>query len=181
MSSLSKWFPFKFKRKSKQAKADESPELPAQVQSSPSAHPAQRLFDSMLSDRFWRDPFSMFADSDRFFGDFSPRAFQPSIDVVDEGDHLRVSAELPGLDRDDIELKVHDGMVVISGEKKSETKTDEDGCYRLERYFGHFQRAVPLPADVDAAGAEANFDKGLLTVRFPKQAKADDGHRIEVR
>ncbi len=147
----------------------------------------QRFFESMAPfERMWPGSTGMFAEldrmfDDRFFGDFAPQTFQPSIDVVDEGKHLRVSAELPGLDRDDFELHVEHGMLVIKGEKKSETKNEEEGCYRLERYFGQFRRAVPLPADVDAEAAEANFDKGLLTVRFPKQAVAEGTKRIEVR
>lgn len=178
MNKLAKWLPFKFKRKKK---ADETsvPVHVEQADGSPPAHPARRL-ESMMADRFWRDPFALFGELDRFFGDFSPQSFQPSVDVIDEGKHVRVTAELPGLGKDDVEVTVHDGVLTLRGEKRSEQQSDEDGCYRLERYFGHFQRVLPLPPDVDPEQAEAKFDNGVLTVRFPKTAEASAPRRIQV-
>ena len=182
MSKLAKWLPFKFKRKKKDeiTDADSRHSVPVQVQRADPGLSAQRLFDSMMSDRLWRDPLSLFGEMDRFFGDFAPRTFQPSVDVIDEGKHVRVTAELPGLDKDDIEITVQDGVLVLRGEKRSEAESEEDGCYRLERYVGEFQRVLPLPADIDAERTEAKFDKGLLTIRFPKAAQAAQPRRIKV-
>ncbi len=118
-----------------------------------------------------------------WFGDFSPTAFQPRLDVVDDGDALRITAELPGLDRDDIEILAQDEYLVLRGEKKLEKKDDEHGCFRLERAFGSFQRILPLPEGIDLDRAEAQFDKGVLTLRLPRTAVRNEpqGRKLEIR
>jgi HSP20 family protein len=132
-----------------------------------------RFMERMFSDPFFTRPSSLLGEMDRFFGDFAPTKFSPSIDLVDQGSHLQVTAELPGLDKGDIELSVQEGALMLRGEKKHEESKREDGCYRTERYFGSFHRSIPLPMDVDLEKAEAKFDKGVLTVRFPKAPKAE--------
>jgi len=123
------------------------------------------------------DPFEL----DRWFGDYSPQAFQPRIDVVDEGAALRISADLPGLDRKDIEVLAENGFLVLRGEKQQESRKEEQGCYRIERAFGSFQRVIPLPEDVDPEHAEAKFEKGVLTLRLPKTGKSGaEARRIAV-
>jgi HSP20 family protein len=117
-----------------------------------------------------------------WFGDFSPSRFLPRLDVIDDGDALRIVAELPGLSREDVELEVVEDMLVLTGEKRIESKSDEKGCYRVERAFGQFQRAIPLPSGVDLERAEANFENGMLTVRVPKAAKEPAAtRRIEIK
>ena len=64
--------------------------------------------------------------------------------------------------------------------EKHEEKHEEEGCYRTERFYGSFSRAVPLPVDVDLGAAEAKFDKGVLTVRFPKKEGEQKQQRIPV-
>ena len=178
MNKLANWLPFKFKRNEKNE--DTARAVPANVQRADTGLPAVRVFDSMMSDRFWRDPFALFGEIDRFFGDFSPRSFQPRVDVIDDGKHVCVTAELPGLGKEDIGVTVQDGVLLLRGVKKPEEETSEAGCYRLERYFGQFQRVLPLPSDIDPERAEAKFDKGLLTIRFPKTADAVEPRRIAV-
>jgi HSP20 family protein len=92
--------------------------------------------------------------------------------VVDDGDALRVVAELPGLSRNDVKLEVVENMLLLSGNKQIESKGEEKGCYRVERAFGQFQRAIPLPVGVDPDRAEARFENGVLTVRVPKAEQA---------
>lgn len=175
MSKLSKWIPFKFKRKRKrESEVDErddgSRSVPVQVQHR--GADMARLFGA---------PLTIFDEMDRFFGDFSPTAFRPSVDLVDEGGHIRVNAELPGLDREDVEITAQEGLLTLRGEKRGEDSREEDGCYRVERYFGSFQRAIPLPTDVDIEGAEAKFDKGLLTIRLPKLEADSPSRQIAIR
>ena len=129
-----------------------------------------------------RDPFGGLGPLGNWFGDFSPSQFQPRVDVTDDGDALRIVAELPGLTRNDVELEVIEDMLVLSGDKRIESTSDEKGCYRVERVFGHFQRAIPLPAGIDLERVEATFANGVLTVRVPKTgAEAAVKRRIEIK
>ena len=114
---------------------------------------------------------------DRWFGDFSPSRFSPSVEVSDEGKALKVTAELPGMEKDDVKLQLEGNMLVISGEKKSESENKDEGVFRTERYYGYFQRAVPLPEDVDREKAEADFKKGVLTIVLPKTAETIESRR----
>lgn len=175
---LSNWNPFKFSRKNKEEKQAEGQKQAMQAQ--PASSPIAP-FDSMqqLMQQFFRDPFfsrtSLFSpqlSENRWFGDFSPSVFSPSVDVVDEDKALRITAELPGLSQKDVSLSVDEGSLTIKGEKRSDAKSEEKGCYRTERAYGYFQRVVPLPSDVDRDAIEANFDKGVLTVRIPKTQKS---------
>jgi HSP20 family protein len=128
-----------------------------------------------------RDPFASFGQLDRWFGDFSPSVFQPRLDVVDDGDALRITAEFPGMDRDDVEILIEDDVLVLRGEKTLESKGEEESCYRLERAFGSFQRVIPLPDGVDIDRAKASFDKAVLTIRIPKiAAEKPDVRRLKI-
>lgn len=115
-----------------------------------------------------------------WFGDFSASRFSPSVDVTDEKTHLRITAEMPGMDKDDVEIEVHDGALMLKGEKRAEEKSEEHGYYRTERSFGAFQRVIPLPDDVDGTKAEAHFEKGVLTVRMPK-VEPRQARKVEIR
>lgn len=180
MSKLEKWLPFRFKKKTQQEKQQETqaPEHQALAQVVPQAGltpfgsllspQMQQLMQGFFNDPFFRDPFARLEQMDRWFGDFSPRRFSPSVEVSDDGKALKVTAELPGMEKDDVKLQIDDNTLVISGEKKSESENKDEGVFRTERYYGYFQRAVPLPEDIDREKAEAEFKKGVLTVRFPK-------------
>lgn len=129
-----------------------------------------------------RDPFGGRGPLGSWFGDFSASEFQPRIDVTDEGDALRIVAELPGMTRDDVELELIDDMLIIGGDKRFESTSEEQGCYRVERSFGRFQRAVPLPSGIDLDRVEARFENGALTLRIPKAAGAPAvRQRIEIK
>lgn len=189
MADLKKWFPFKFKRNEASGDKPDAPQVPAKASSSPALSgllmPAfssdmGRMMERMLAEPLFGRPLAGFGDIDRFFGDFAPSTFSPTMDLVDRGAQLEVTAELPGLDKDDIELSVHEGTLVLRGHKKHEETKEEEGCYRTERFFGSFQRAVPLPVDVDIDRAEAKFDKGVLTVRLPKTQPAEPQRKITV-
>jgi HSP20 family protein len=185
---LSQWNPFKFFRKTpgeKRAEPAAATALaPAAGHEPPTGLEAWRLLMAdpwrMMHDLL-RDPFAGVGQLDRWFGDFSPRLFQPRIDMVDDGEALRLTAELPGMERQDVEILVEEDALVLRGEKKLESKSEEQGCYRLERAFGSFQRVIPLPDGVDVAHAEARFDKGVLTIRLPKMTTAKaGGRRLEI-
>lgn len=168
-----KWNPFKFLRG-----AGRKPEADGE-QSSPDSETSHvpwpdiwRLFPRdprRVMEDFFHDPFAARGALERWFGDFSSSRFQPRIDVVDEGKILRVTAELPGMEREDLNVSVEDGALVLRGEKKQDVHSEEDGCYRLERAYGTFTRRIPMPENADPEHALAKFDNGVLTLTVPKQ------------
>jgi HSP20 family protein len=92
----------------------------------------------------------------------------PKIELSETDKALTVSAELPGMTEKDVQIEIANGVLTIRGEKKSEHKDDKDGGkYFTERYYGSFERQIPLE-DVDEDEAEASFKNGVLTVSLPK-------------
>lgn len=96
----------------------------------------------------------------------------PSVDVFEEKDDVVVKAELPGLDKDNIEVNVTDHLLTIKGEKKKEEEVKEENYYRAERSYGSFLRTLELPKDVQADKVKASFKNGILEIRMPKTEEA---------
>ena len=84
---------------------------------------------------------------------------------------MNIRARLPGLDEKDVEVLVSDDVLTIRGEKKAQTEDRDRGF--SERYYGHFERRIPLPFEVEEDKAEASFENGVLTVTLPKSPNAD--------
>ncbi|HTL71046.1 MAG TPA: Hsp20/alpha crystallin family protein [Candidatus Eisenbacteria bacterium] len=99
-------------------------------------------------------------------------AWTPAIDVHDSKDDILVRADLPGLKKEDIEVSIQDGMLVIRGEKKEETERREKGAVRTERLYGSFHRAVSLPTAVDDTKVKASYKNGVLELTLPKKEEA---------
>ncbi|HBP17215.1 MAG TPA: heat-shock protein Hsp20 [Planctomycetes bacterium] len=187
---LSKWNPFKFLRKKKEEKAKQEQLAKAQAST---ALAAPAAFDPQHFDRLiqqaWTNPFALLREpwpafgglSEGWFGDHSLASFSPRVDVVDEKDHLRVSAEIPGLGPEDVHLSVQEGLLTLKGEKRHEAESEEEGCFRTERSYGFFERRVPLPRDVDTEQAEATFEKGVLAIRFPKRGERSAAREIPIK
>ncbi len=120
---------------------------------------------------------------DRFFEGRTPsatsRRWIPAMDLVETDDHLVLRGDLPGMTEDDIEIEIKDGVLTVSGERKSESEEKEEGYHRVERAFGSFSRSLTLPQGVDADKVEAHFDKGVLEVKIPKPAEAKPT-RVEI-
>jgi HSP20 family protein len=96
--------------------------------------------------------------------------FVPSVDVVEGDREITVTADLPGLDEQDIELQIESNRLIISGEREQHQEQKRRNVYRTERSYGSFQRSVLLPAEVDADKANAVYKNGVLTVELPKVA-----------
>lgn len=96
----------------------------------------------------------------------------PPVDFVERPNEFEVTAELPGLDHKDVEVKVANGALVIHGEKKMEREEKEEGMFFSERRYGSFRRSFRLPENVDAEKIAASFEKGVLKVTMPKSAQA---------
>jgi HSP20 family protein len=136
---------------------------------------------------------SLHREIDRLFDDFTRGGFGvlaapaqinllPSIDVTETDKEIEVTAELPGLERKDVEISVDGDVLTVRGEKKVETKEeDKNKNYHVtERSYGVFFRAIQLPAGVDAASIQATMSNGVLKVTIPKPAKSDP-KKIEVK
>lgn len=96
----------------------------------------------------------------------------PAVDIVEKEKSFELTAELPGMDEKNIEIKVSNGNLQIRGEKKTEMEDKQKDYYLSERYYGAFERVFPLPTGVDADHIEARFSKGVLTVTLPKKPEA---------
>jgi HSP20 family protein len=130
-----------------------------------------RPFDEMrrMMEDFWMTPFEE-------FGRWR-EAFVPKVDVKEEDNSVVVSAELPGMDQKDIDLTVTKDSVRISGEKKHEEEKEEKGYYCRETSYGSFERIIDLPTEVNEDKAEAEFSKGVLTIKLPKSEAAQAKHK----
>jgi HSP20 family protein len=127
-------------------------------------------------------------DMDRMMNDFVGRRMRPwwperwlrgdseittpALDVYEEKDEIVVKAELPGMDKNDIEVNISDSELTLKGEKKKEDKIEEDDYYRCERSYGAFIRSVELPTGVQADKVKASFKNGILEIRMPKTEEA---------
>jgi HSP20 family protein len=96
----------------------------------------------------------------------------PSIEATETDKDVRISAELPGMDEKDVEVLVDEDVLTIRGEKKAETEDKERRF--SERYYGRFERVIPLPFEVEQDKVAASFNNGVLTVTLPKSAKAQE-------
>jgi len=103
----------------------------------------------------------------------------PKVDVVDRENEVLVKAEIPGVDKKDIDISVGEDTVTIKGETRREEKEEKGDYYRCEISHGAFSRTVALPAAVDGAEAKANFKDGVLELTLPKIEKAKR-HSVKV-
>ncbi len=104
----------------------------------------------------------------------------PKVDVVDRDNDILVRAELPGVDKKDVDISITDNTVTIHATTRRESTEEEGEYYRREISQGAFSRTLALPAEVDADGAKASFKDGILELTVPKVAKAKR-RRIEVQ
>jgi HSP20 family protein len=106
----------------------------------------------------------------------------PQLEVRQRGDEIVVSADLPGITPDDVQVEVEDGVLTISGERRQASESDEEGVYRSERSYGAFSRSVPLPEGVDEEQVKARFEHGVLEVTVPvPQPQRQRARRIEIQ
>ncbi len=130
-----------------------------------------------------------FEQMERMFEDFFQRRFfapswmprlklpefadvSASVDMFEEGDDLVIKAEIPGMKKDEISIDFADDVVTISGEKKTEERTERKDYYCVERSFGSFSRKLQLPVDIQIDKTRASFKDGVLEIRMPKSEEA---------
>jgi len=112
--------------------------------------------------RLFELPFGDMARESEFFN------WAPAVDVYEDKDHLVVKAEVPGLKKEDIDISLHQGSLIISGERKEESNEENGESSRSERFFGRFQRALELPKPVNPDQVTATYKDGILTVKLAK-------------
>ena len=131
------------------------------------------------------DPFREFAAiqdrMNRMFGNAYVRdedtsfrgSWVPAVDIFETDNHdLVVRAELPGMNRDDIQVSVENSTLVVKGEKKFESEVKEENYRRVERTYGTFHRSFTLPNTVDTSKVAADYKNGVLTVTLPFREEA---------
>ncbi len=123
----------------------------------------------------------IFADTtfSRLGGEETIGAWSPLCDIYEDGDDIVVKAELPGLDRNDIDVQVENNILTIRGERKREKEVKSDNLYRTERSYGAFSRSFTLPVTVDTERIKAEYKDGVLHVTLPKLEEAKP-RRIKV-
>jgi HSP20 family protein len=107
------------------------------------------------------------------------RRWVPPIDLAETEEELVLTADLPGLDEDDVAIEIKDRVLTISGERRDRREEQGKGWHRIERSAGRFARSLALPEGVDAERVGAHFDRGVLEVRIPKP-EARKPHRVEI-
>lgn len=150
----------------------------------PAKRPVASFTDSLI------EPLSRLrSEVDRLFDDFPFRmpSLQfgklpaglnvPAVEMTETGKSYKITAELPGVAAEDVEVSFEDGMLRIAGEKKEEREENEEGYRLCERSYGAFERLIGLPAATDDSKIKAKFKNGVLTVTVPKDGKAERSSR----
>jgi HSP20 family protein len=109
-----------------------------------------------------------------------PTAWAPALDISERKDAYLVMVELPGVEPDDLQITMEDGLLTIQGERQFTQESSEQQFHRVERRHGAFRRSITLPAQVQAEQIEATFDNGVLEIVVPKAEEAKP-KRIQVR
>jgi len=133
-------------------------------------HAVNKLFDDFFMS-FELMPLSEFEDL---------CAFVPRVDMTDDGQVVRITAELPGMERDAIEVHVDSDGLVIRGNKSSEDTSTSISNYCMERIFGNFNRTIALPKGLDTSRAKAIYRNGILSITIPRRKGYKPARRIKI-
>jgi HSP20 family protein len=107
-------------------------------------------------------------------------AFRPAVDIHEDAEAITLTAEVPGMNADEIKLEVENDVLTLSGERRLEREEDKEGYHRIERSYGSFTRSFSLPDNVDTENVLAEKNDGVLTIKLMKRAKATP-KRINVK
>jgi HSP20 family protein len=122
-----------------------------------------RMFNEML-----RDIWGPAAGSE----EYSARVWAPPVDIRESDEALTLTAELPGLTKEDVSITVENNVLTLTGERKFEKEAKGETFHRVERAYGGFSRSFTLPATVKTDQVEARFEHGVLTISLPKQEES---------
>lgn len=143
-------------------------------------------FGSMLK---WAEELDRMFDNFGFGRGFFPTAFRkepeetawmPAVEVYQKGGEFIVHADLPGLNKENVNVEIEDEILTIRGERKEEREEKKEHYYRSERSYGSFYRAIPLPTGVKIENAKATFKDGVLEVTMPAPTVAKHVRHVEI-
>jgi len=96
----------------------------------------------------------------------------PRVDILDQGDHYEVCAEIPGMDKKDIDIEINENHIVIKGEKRLSQEMNEEKFFHREMSYGKIMREITVPEKVNQEKAKATYENGLLKITLPKADRA---------
>ena len=102
--------------------------------------------------------------------------WSPAVDVYETDKDIILSAELPGVEQEDIDLSIYDNVLTLKGDRRFEKDVKQENYHRIERNYGHYCRRFTMPCDVDSDNITASFKAGVLTVGIPKKASSRKVH-----
>ncbi len=123
----------------------------------------------------------------QLFEDFMPmeewgggKVYTPAIDIKEEDDKLVVTTDLPGINKEDVQINLKEDILEIGAKTGKEKETEEEGYLRRERAYTQFYRAVRLPASVKEEGSTAKMENGVLTITLPKMQLGEPAKKITI-
>ena len=131
-----------------------------------------RLFDQFRSG---------FSNADTLPSGFFGSGAFPAIDVVDKGDAVEISAELPGVKEDDLDVSITNDVLTLKGEKSYDHEEKEENFHRIERRYGSFRRQIPLGFSPEDGAVNAEFADGILKLKIAKPATAKSVQKISIK
>ncbi len=99
-------------------------------------------------------------------------SFVPAVDIYEDEHNIVLTAETPGVEEKDLDIRVENGVLTVSGERKMENEEKQDNFHRIERRYGRFTRSFTLPPTVDTEDVKAEFNNGVLRITLPKREEA---------
>jgi HSP20 family protein len=130
-------------------------------------------------------PFDLFSqmksEMDRVFGEYIPfsrsSTWMPTVDVFEKGDETVIKCELPGMKKEDIDISLEQGDLIIRGERKHEETKEERNYTRMERSYGSFFRRLPMPAGVTEKNVTASHSDGVVEIRVKRPVESNQSSR----
>ena len=107
-------------------------------------------------------------------------AWAPPVDILERQDHLVIRAEVPGVHKEDLDVRIENGVLTLHGERKEEKEVKEENAHLMERVYGSFTRSFSLPTTVDATKVTATYKDGVLEVTVPKVETAKP-KKVEIK
>ncbi|HLW54609.1 MAG TPA: Hsp20/alpha crystallin family protein [Candidatus Angelobacter sp.] len=126
----------------------------------------QERFNQLLNQPF--GPFNAFSPEQAL----TASSFMPAVDIYEDQHNITLTAELPGVEEKDLDIRVENGVLTLSGERRMEHEENKENFHRVERSFGRFTRSFTLPPTVETDNVRANFDNGVLKILLAKREEA---------